>query len=108
VSKPKIKTLADHRAEWIERNPDSDVPPFLREGGRFDEVCALAARREPGPGQIDLLDLVEDAFLEAMEAGANPPASFTVRLPAEAFKNRSDLGSYLEVAGYTIKLERDQ
>jgi hypothetical protein len=47
-----------------------------------------------------LLEIVEDAFLSALEEGAKPPREFDVRLPIGAFP----VGTTLRVAGYTVRL----
>jgi hypothetical protein len=55
-----------------------------------------------------LLELVEDAFLTALEEGAEPPQSFTVRLPLEAFgPDLEGTGEELSVAGYVVTLDSD-
>jgi hypothetical protein len=49
-----------------------------------------------------LLEIVEDAFLSALEEGAKPPREFTVRLPTEVVPRNP--GPTLRVAGYVVNL----
>lgn len=51
------------------------------------------------------LETVEDAFLSALEDGADPPKAFTIFLPIEA---GIPAGHVLRVAGYTVTIEHDQ
>ncbi len=54
-----------------------------------------------------LVEVVEDAFLAALEEGANPPRAFEVQLPREAF-TVAELGATVEIAGYSITLVVDK
>lgn len=51
---------------------------------------------------MTVMAIVIDAFLSALEQGANPPAVFTVRLPWAAVDNSVIEGSPLQIAGFTV------
>lgn len=49
-----------------------------------------------------IADAIEDAFLEALEQGANPPSEFWILLPRAVFDDLT--ADALHVAGYVIRL----
>lgn len=53
---------------------------------------------------MNMQDAVEDAFLSALEDGANPPKTFNVYMD---WDDLVELPSVLSVAGYTIKFRAE-
>lgn len=52
------------------------------------------------PGQLE--EEIEDAFVQALEEGANPPREFTISLPWSAFVDIKE--TVLRVAGFVLRL----
>ncbi len=58
-------------------------------------------RAAPG-ARVTPLELVEDAFLSALEEGANPPHEFAITLPYEVWIELEDLT--VRVGGFVLHL----
>ena len=54
---------------------------------------------------MTLSEIIEDAFLSALEDGADPPRTFTIQLPFSAFADPRDDGLTVRIAGYAVTAE---